>query len=154
MARAKKYSVDNSKMVINAQIAALNAKELKEVKNYIALGYKLVEVIPKPMTKEEKAAAAAENKKKKAAEQAANPYSKDNVEAFLKKKENKEYYDEYLKRYKEQAGTNRTVKGKAIADEPKYLKDGRIKVKGYANCIGWFTENFEYNKETKEYIKK
>lgn len=141
MAKEKNYSISGNK--IFAVIAKLNSKELKEVLNYKALGYELVSVEPKKETKEEKAAA-----------QKANPYSKINVEAFLKKKGNEDLYKEYKERYNEQAGTNRKVKGKKIADEPKFLKSGEPKVKGFANCIGWFTEKFEYNKETKEYDAK
>ena len=43
MAKEKKnYSVSSSKMTITADVATLNEQELSAVKNYMALGYKLV----------------------------------------------------------------------------------------------------------------
>ena len=134
---AKNYTIDGKK--VYATVKKLSAADLKEIKNYLALGYELVDVEPKKITKEEKAAAAA-----------ANPYSKQNVEAFLKKDENKALFEEYKARYNEQAGTNR--KGKP--DEPKFLKSGKPKVKGYANCIGWFTDRFTWDEDKKTYIAK
>lgn len=53
MARSPKYEIDNKKKVVKADIAKLNEKEIKKVKNYIALGYSLEEVEPvKIFTKE------------------------------------------------------------------------------------------------------
>lgn len=154
MAKVKHYTVDSTRKVVNAEVGKLKAKELNEVKNYLALGYELVEIVAPVLTKEEKKQRAEENKAKKEAESIANPYSKENVEKFLRKKENKDLLDEYNAKYNEQAGTNRMEKGVAIPDEPKYLKSGKPKKKGYANCIGWFTSKFEYDEETKEYVPK
>lgn len=150
---AKKYTVDMKAQKVYAEIAKLSAKDLKEVKNYIALNFELVNVEPPKLTKEEKAKRAEENKARKEKEKIENPYSKINVEKFLQKEENKKLWEEYDARYNEQAGTNRKGKEK---DEPKYLNDGSIKVKGYANCIGWFTERFTWNEDKKEYepVKK
>ena len=146
MAKEKNYSIDGKK--IYAAVVALSEKELKEVKNYIALGYELIPVEKKTKTKEEKEA-----------EAAANPYSKQNVEAFLKEKYEDTLYAEYLKRYNEQAGTNRFRKNskgvvEALEDKPKFLKDGTPKAKGFANCIGWFREQFEWDAEKETYKAK
>ena len=113
----------------------------------------------KKAAKEEKAERAAANKAAKAKAEEENPYSQKNIEKFLKKEENKALYEEYKKRYDEQAGTNRTRKQKdgtieKIANEPKWLKNGNPKKKGFANCIGWFTDKFEYDKEKQAYIAK
>ena len=146
MAKAKNYTIDGNK--IYAVITKLTKAEMAIIKKYRALDYELVEVEAKKITKEEKAAAAAEN-----------GYSKVNVEKFLKQAGNEALWKEYQERYNEQAGTNRkqTVNGKVVAipDKPKYLKDKKTpKKKGYANCIGWFRDKFEYDKETKQYIAK
>lgn len=153
-AKAKKYTVNGKRVFAN--ILALNERELKEVKRYLELGYELVEVEAEKLTKEQKHERAKANKAAREKEAKENPYSRINVEAFLKKPENKKYWDEYQSRYNEQAGTNRKRKDKKgeiveLKDEPKYLKDGNPKVKGFANCIGWFTDNFTYNAETKTY---
>lgn len=146
MAKEKNYWVSNNE--VHAVVMKLTEKETKEVRKYIDLGFKLVQEQPKVKTKEEK-----EDEKKN------NPYSKVNVEKFLQSLEDKKYWEEYQKRYHEQAGTNRTQKDKAtgeikvIPDEPKVLKSGKPKEKGFANCIGWFKANFTYNKETGTYDK-
>lgn len=143
MPKSNYYIVGNK---IFADVSKLKPNELKTVKNYKELGYELID---KPM-KETK-----EEKEKKRIE---NPYSKINVEKFLKEKGNEELFAEYRKRYDEQAGTNRkqTKDGEVVdvPNEPKYLKDGRPKKKGFANCIGWFTDMFTWDEEKKQYIKK
>ena len=121
------------------------AAEKREIKALRELGYDIQFVEAEKLTKEEKAA-----------KQEANAYSKKNVEAFLKQAGNEKLWEEYQARYNEQAGTNRKEKQadgsyKKIADEPKFLKDGKPKKKGYANCIGWFREKFTYNEDTKQY---
>ena len=144
MAKEKNYRIDGKK--IYAAVAALSEKELKEVKNYIALGYELIAIEKKTKTKEEKEA-----------EAAANTYSKKNIEAFLKQKGKEALWEEYSKRYNEQAGTNRkrtnpeTGKIEVLPDEPKFLKSGKVKVKGFATCIGWFRVKFAWDEEAKEY---
>lgn len=142
------YRVDGNK--VYAVITKLTDKETKEVKKYIELGFQIVAEEPKKISKEEKAAKAAANKAAKAKASKENPYSKENVEKFLKQKGNEDLWEEYKKRYNEQAGTNRVGK----EDEPKFLKSGEPKKKGFANCIGWFTDKFEWNAETKEYKAK
>lgn len=145
MAKEKNYKVIGNE--IHAVILKLTEKETKEVKKYMDLGFKLVVKEPVVKTKEEKAE-----------EQKANPYSKENVEAFLKSLDDKSYWTTYEARYNEQAGTNRMQKNKKtgkvekLADEPKYLKSGEPKKKGFANCIGWFKENFEYDAAAKKYV--
>lgn len=145
MAKERNYYVVGKE--IFAIVSKLTEKEKKEVKNYIDLGFKLVVKEPVVKTKEQKEA-----------ERKQNPYSKENVEAFLKSLEDDSLWNEYEARYKEQAGTNRKQKNKetgkieALADEPKFLKSGEIKKKGFANCIGWFKERYTYDKETKTYV--
>ena len=146
MAKAKNYTIEGN--TIYAVITKLTKAEMATIKKYRALDYELVEVEAKKITKEEKEAAAV-----------ANPYSKKNVEAFLKQAGNEKLWEEYQARYNEQAGTNRkqTVNGKVVAipDEPKTLKDKKTpKKKGYANCIGWFRNMFEYDKDTDKYVAK
>ena len=146
------YTVDNGQKIIFADVAKLNKKELAAVKNYLALGYEIVEPEKKDLSKEEVEA----KKAKAAAERAKNPYSSINVEAFLKQKGNEALWEEYTKRYNEQAGTNRTKKNdkgeiEEIKDEPKFLKSGKPKKKGFANCIGWFRSKYAYDEETKTY---
>lgn len=141
------YNIQGKTII--ADIAKLTEKELKEVKNYRELGYELIAKQKEKLTKEEKE----ENRRK-------NPYSQQNVEKFLNKPENKELLKEYQNRYNEQAGTNRHKRDKktgemiSIPDEPKYLKNGEPKKKGFATCIGWFNEKFtgEYDKEKGECV--
>ena len=145
MAKEKNYRIVGNQ--IYAVIVKLTEKETKEVKKYLDLGFKLVAEEPKVKTKEEKEA-----------EAAANPYSRVNVENFLKVKGNEEYWTEYQRRYNEQAGTNRRRKNEAgemvdLPDEPKFLKDGEPKKKGFANCIGWFKDNFTYDLAAGTYTK-
>lgn len=151
------YRVDGNK--VYAVITKLTDKETKEVKKYIELGFQIVAEEPKKLTKEEKAEKAAANKAAKAKASKENPYSKENVEKFLKQKGNEALWEEYKARYDEQAGTNRVRKNEAgvvekIEDTPKFLKSGKPKKKGFANCIGWFTDKFEWDAEAKEYKAK
>ena len=156
-AKEKNYEVDNDKKIVSAVVVKLTEREKKEVKNYLDLGYNLQPKEPKVRTKEEIEAA----KKAAKEEQAANPYSKPNVEAFLQQEGNEALWEEYQQRYHEQAGTNRHRKNKngevkALEDKPVFLKSGEPKEKGFANCIGWFKEYFEYDAKAKEYkpVKK
>lgn len=157
-AKEKNYEVDNDKKIVSAVVVKLTEREKKEVKNYLDLGYNLQPKEPKVRTKEEIEAA----KKAAKEEQAANPYSKQNVEAFLQKEGNEALWEEYQQRYNEQAGTNRHRKNKdgvveALEDEPVFLKDKKTpKKKGFANCVGWFQEHFVYDAKAKEYkpVKK
>ena len=152
MTKERNYSINNEEQAVYAVVVKLSAKEKKEIKNYLDLGYKLVPIEPKVRTKEEVKEA------KKAAEEAkaANPYSQQNVEKFLQNKGNEALWAEYQQRYNEQAGTNRHRKNKKgvvepLPDEPKFLKDGTPKNKGFANCIGWFKAQFEYDEKAKDY---
>ena len=153
----KNYIIKDKKII--AKVAALKPSELRVIKKYLEMGFVLEEAKAEVLTKEQKHERAEANKaaKKKAAEE--NPYSKLNVEKFLKQKGNEELFKEYEARYNEQAGTNNYRKNKdgiveKIEDAPKFLKSGKPKKKGFANCIGWFTDKFEYNSETKTYIAK
>jgi uncharacterized protein YdaU (DUF1376 family) len=140
---AKNYSIKDKK--VYAVVAKLTEKETREVKTYLDLGFELVVKEPKKISKDE--AAAAREK---------NPYSSINVEAFLKTYKGGELWGEYEKRYNEQAGTNRKEKQKdgtyiAVDDEPKFLKDGTPKKKGFANCIGWFRSLFVWDEKEGAY---
>lgn len=159
MAATKKYTVDNKGRRILATIAKLSPADLKEIKNYIALGFEIVDVEPPKLSKEEKAERAAANKAAREKARKENPYSQLNVEKFLKQEGNEALFAEYEKLFNEQAGTNNTRKQndgtiKRIPDDPKWLKSGEPKKKGYAVCIRWFTERFEYDEKTKEYKAK
>ena len=156
-AKEKNYEVDNDKKIVSAVVVKLTEREKKEVKNYLDLGYNLQPKEPKVRTKEEIEAAKEAEKEAKAK----NPYSKQNIEAFLQKEGNEALWEEYQQRYDEQAGTNRRRKNKAgvveaLKDEPVFLKSGEPKKKGFANCVGWFQEHFEYDAKAKEYkpVKK
>ena len=78
------YRVDGNK--VYAVITKLTDKETKEVKKYIELGFQIVAEEPKKLTKEEKKEKAAANKAEKQKKSKENPYSKENVEKFLKQK--------------------------------------------------------------------
>lgn len=142
----KNYTVEAKEKVIYAVVSKLNDKETREVKKFLDLGFSIVPVEPKKLTKEEKEAA-----------QIANPYSKINVEAFLKREGNEALFAEYQSRYNEQAGTNRTETQEdgtkvSVPDQPKFCKNGKPLKKGFANCIGWFRAKFAWDEETKDYI--
>lgn len=139
MAAKKNFVIDGKK--IFACVPKLKKFEMAEIKKYLELGYELIATEPKTETKEEK-----EAKRK------VNPYSRENVEKFLKQKGNEELFAEYDRRYNEQAGTNRTKDGKPIKDEPKFLKDGTPKKKGFANCIGWFRSLYTFDEKANTYI--
>ena len=63
MARAPKYVVDNKKKVVKADVSKLNEKDIKKVKNYLALGYTLEEIeVKKIYTKENILAFVKDNK--------------------------------------------------------------------------------------------
>lgn len=128
----KNYKISGKK--IYAVVPNLKAAEIKAIKNYVALGYEIVEVEAPKKEKKESA------------------YTAEKVVAFLKQKGNEELFAEYERRYNEQAGTNRTKDGKPIADEPKFLKDGTPKKKGFANCIGWFRSLYTFDEVAKTYI--
>ena len=140
---AKNYSISDK--TIYAVIAKLTEKEKREVKTYLDLGFELVVIEPEKISKEQKEKQREEN-----------PYSSINVEAFLKTYEGGKLWEEYLKRYNEQAGTNRKQQkdGKVenLPDKPKFLKDGRPKKKGFANCIGWFREQFSWDESKGAYV--
>lgn len=146
----KNYEIIGKSII--ADIPNLTEKELQSVKNYVALGYELKEGTPHKPTKAERAEQKKQSEEKKAEAKEAqkqNPYSKQNVEAFLNQAGNEELLAEYTSRYNEQAGTNR----KGQENEPKFLKDGTPKKKGFANCIGWFTDKFTWDETTKTYIR-
>ena len=59
----KNYSVSNYKMTVTAEVATLSEEDLKAVKNYVALGYKLVnKKLPKSVSVDEMRAALAADK--------------------------------------------------------------------------------------------
>ena len=130
---------------IVAKISSLSEKDLKAVKNYIALGYELVEY-KKPVAKSK------------------DIYTEEKVKAYLKEygtkkdietyeklyneplKDNAKYTNDIFKveTYLDKDGTKHT---KTIYDEngKKIIihKKGDIKVKGFINALRWFRDTFK-----------
>lgn len=130
---------------IIAKISSLSEKDLKAVKNYIALGYELVEY-KKPVAKSK------------------DIYTNEKVKAYLKKygtekdienyeklyneplKDNAKYTNDIfkVKTYYDEDGTKHT---ETIHDENgnKIIihKKGDIKVKGFINALRWFRDTFK-----------
>ena len=150
----KNYVISGKKII--AKVAALKPAEMRVIKKYLEMGFELEEAKAEVLTAEQKHERAEARKAAKQEEAEKNPYSKLNVEKFLKAKGNEELFKEYEARYNEQAGTNNRRKDKNgvtqnLKDTPKFLIDGTPKKKGFANCIGWFKAKFTYNPETKTY---
>lgn len=114
--KKQNFTVDNERKKIYAVVAKLKAKELKVIKNYVALGYTLVaqEEAPKE----------------------ANPaFKEDAVKAFLSEAGREADLEEYNKIYNEQAKDKET-------GEPKFKKDGTPKIKGHVATLGWFKKTY------------
>ena len=136
------YTIDNDKLTVNAVVELLNDKEMKLVKKYVALGFKLVPVAkakPQKRTAEEKA----EEEAEKARKQAENPFSEVNVKKFLEENgtaaQKKEYYRIYNEQAKDKNGN--PVFYKTDSKEGKFKKD-EPKKKGHIATISWFKKEF------------
>lgn len=110
---SRNYVIDNKAQVIYANVASLTEKQLKAIKNYIALGYQLKE---KVKTTDEK-------------------MKKENVVAFLNSNGTKEQIDKF------NAIMNEPVIDKDTK-QPKMLKDGTPKKKGYVAALQYFKKQF------------
>lgn len=110
---SRNYVIDNKAQVIYANVASLTEKQLKAIKNYIALGYQLKE---KVKTTDEK-------------------MKKENVVAFLNANGTKEQIDKF-----------NTIMNEPVIDkdtkQPKMLKDGTPKKKGYVAALQYFKKQF------------
>ena len=140
MATKKHYVVDDTNKIIRAVIVDLTEKEKKEIKNYLDLGYTLV-AVEKP-----------KKERPTEEEQAKNPFSEKNIQAFLKEKATKEQQDEYWKLYKEQANDKKTglpavYKTDSKPNSKNKFKKGEPKPKGHIATLQWFKTTFpNYNK--------
>lgn len=130
---------------IVAKISSLSEKDLKAVKNYIALGYELVEY-----------------KKQKA--QSKDIYTEEKVKAYLNEYGTKKDIADYEKLYNEPVEPHTTYKSDTYKKET-YLdeagnekkrnvldengnkiilhKKGDTKVKGFINALRWFRKTYK-----------
>lgn len=135
------YEVDATNRIIRAIVARLTDKELKEIKNYVTLGFQLVPV--------------EEEKKKRATEEekANNPFSEMNVRKFLEEKGTKAQQKKYNELYNEQATDKKTglpavYKNDSPANKKQGLekgakfKKGDKKPKGHIATLAWFKTEF------------
>ena len=131
----KHYTIDNANKIVKAIIVDLTEREKKEIKNYIDLGYIL----------------SAEEKPKKikptAEEQAKNPFSEKNIQAFLKENGTKAQQEKYWEIYNEQAIDKKTglpavYKTDSKPTSTKKFKKGDAKPKGHIATLQWFKNTF------------
>ena len=106
------YKVDNEKQVVYAKVECLTAKQLKAVRNYLALGYKLRD---KPKGEKD--------------------FSKDSVIAYLNEHGTQEQIAEFNKKMKAQAKDRETGK-------PIYKKDGTPRTVGFIAGLKYFQNEF------------
>lgn len=127
--KKQNFTVDNERKKIYAVVAKLKAKELKVIKNYVALGYTLV---------------AQEEAKKEV-----NPiFTEDAVKEYLSEAGREAELKEYNKIYNEQAKDKET-------GELKFKKDGTPKIKGHVATLGWFKKTYpNYEQEMKDKQEK
>lgn len=130
---------------IVAKISSLSEKDLKAVKNYIALGYELVDY-KKPVAKSK------------------DIYTDEKVKAYLKKYGTEKDIEKYEELYNEPVIPHDTYKNdtykketyidadgnekkRNIKDENGKLiilhKKGDTKVKGFINALRWFRDTFK-----------
>lgn len=110
---SKNYVIDNKEKAIYANIASLTEKQVKAIKNYLALGYVLKEKVKTP------------NEKMK----------KENVVAYLTANGTKEQIDNF-NAIMEEIVIDKDTK------QPKTLKDGTPKKKGYIAALQYFKKEF------------
>ena len=156
MAKEKHYKVVGN--TVFADMGHLTAQEIREIKGFVAIGFKVVHQDPPQRSKEEK-------EKDKELMAATCHYSQKKVEDFLKRidkdNNNTALMDEYTKHYKEQAGTNRkqtvtkddgTKEIIELANEPVFKSDGTPKPKGFINALRWFKSKYEYNADKGDFV--
>ena len=122
---AKHYETTANKQIL-VSVDKLTAKELKVVKNYIELGYTLIEVQPvKKEVVDEK-------------------WTKKGIETFIAKNATDEQKKEYEYLTTKQAVSKKTGK-------PLFNKNGSPRKVGIVGAFHWLSETFEeYGAEPKE----
>lgn len=108
------YKLEGKKVI--AKVALLSEKELQAVKNYIALGYTLVEY-------------------KKEKKEPQELFKAITIQKWLEENATKAQQKKYWELY------NAPVIDK-VTNEPKYKKDGTIKNKGHVATLSWFKKTF------------
>lgn len=119
MSRAR-YEVKGKDII--AKMDLLGEKDLKVIKNYIALGYNLIEY-------------------KKEKKETKDYYTQKAVEEWLKENATEEQIEEYNKIYNEPTKDKET-------GEPILKKDGKPKVKGFIATFHWLRKTFPNYPET------
>lgn len=119
MSRAR-YEVKGKDII--AKMDLLGEKDLKVIKNYIALGYNLIEY-------------------KKEKKETKDCYTQKAVEEWLKENATEEQIEEYNKIYNEPTKDKET-------GEPILKKDGKPKVKGFIATFHWLRKTFPNYPET------
>lgn len=136
----KHYEVDNINHIVKAVVVKLSEKELKEIKNYVALGYTLVNIEPP--------------KKKKVTEEDKknNPFSEQNVKKYLEEHGTEKQKADYYKIYNTQAKdkkTNMPAVYKTNSKDQQKFKAGDPKPKGHIATLQWFKNEFPNYPENK-----
>lgn len=128
MASKKYYEVDSKNKIIRAVIPKLSEKDKKAVKNYIDLGFELIEI---------------EEPKKEA-----NPaFKEEAVQKFLQEKGTKEQQEQYWKLYNDFQKDSKTgdyiyyTKNSKEGSKKPYKK-GDKKVRGHIATLHWFKKTF------------
>lgn len=141
------YKIDGDKII--ARIEVLNEKQLKTVKNYMALGFKLV-----PYVKPEKPAKAKDDKR----------YTAESVKAFLEAQapediatyenmanaETGNYYKKDVPKYETTTDANGNERKKKIKGQYSHMEGDPI-LKGHVATLHWFKE--KYGKDYEEWYK-
>lgn len=110
---SKNYVIDKEEKVIYANVASLTEKQVKAIKNYLALGYTLTEKEKTP------------NEKMK----------KENVVAYLNENGTQAQIAKFNEIMEEIVIDKETK-------QPKKLKDGTPKKKGYVAALQYFKKQF------------
>lgn len=108
------YTIEGKNVV--AKVSQLTEKELKSVKNYLALGYTLVEY-KKPKKEPKEAFKAA------------------TIQEWLKENATKAQQEEYWERF------NSPVIDKDTK-QPKVKKNGEPRIRGHVATLAWFKKTF------------
>lgn len=139
MGITKHYEINNNTKTISANMGILNDKDLKIIKNYVAIGYTL-----NPIEPEKKVVKIATDE-----ERAKNPYSAVNIQKYLEEegtdKQKADYWKLYNAPLKNNACYQKDSKdGKHKAGEPRF--------KGHVGTLKWFKESFP-DYLTSEWVK-
>lgn len=116
----ERYEVKGKDII--AKMDLLGEKDLKVIKNYIALGYNLVEY-------------------KKEKKETKEYYKKEAIEEWLNKNATEEQIEEYRKIYNEPMKDKKT-------GEPMLKKDGTPRVNGFIATFHWLRKTFPNYPET------